>query len=156
MGLDFLKQYATNIDIWNKKLILYTHGVKSVHLLMEKRMEMRSIQIVISEAIELLPRTQTKLKIKIGDEVKNYVEMYFEPSNEIETLLIAVADAVDVIHEGNVTTQIINLTFDNFSLKPGTVIGLIKIIPDTSKHKPVYLRKQNVSRNPTSGFRKWT
>ena len=154
LGLDFLKQYAANMDIWNKKLILYTQGVKSVHQLMEKRMEMRSIQIVISETIELLPRTQTRLDFKIGDEVKDGVEIYFEPSNEIETLPIAVAGTVDVIHEGNITTQFINPTFEKFLLKPGTVIGQIEIIPDTSKHKPVYLRKQTVSKESDEWIQK--
>ena len=45
LGLDFLKQYGASMDMWNKKLILFSKGVKSAHQLMEKNMEMENITI---------------------------------------------------------------------------------------------------------------
>ena len=45
LGLDFLKQYGASTEMWNKKLILFSKGVKSAHQLMEKNMEMENITI---------------------------------------------------------------------------------------------------------------
>ena len=45
LGLDFLIQYGANMDMWNKKLILFSKGVKSAHQLIEKNMKTESRQI---------------------------------------------------------------------------------------------------------------
>ena len=130
IGLDFLKKYAASMDLWNRKLILFTRGSKSVHQLMEKKMEFRNVQIITSETFELTPRTQTRIECKVGNEIKDGVVVYFEPNEEINHLPIAIAGSIDIIHEGSITIQIVNTTFEKFILQPGTVIGSIEVIPD--------------------------
>ena len=132
LGLNFLQKYAAKIDILNRKLILYTYGCKSVHSLTEKEMELRSVQMVTTEKVKLAPRTQTRIECKIG-EVEDGTHVYFESSQEVENLAIAVAGAVDIIHNGCITTRIVNPTFEKFILRPGTIIGQIEVVPEKGK-----------------------
>ena len=43
------------------------------------------------------------------------------------------AGAVDIIHNGCVTTQIVNPTFEKFILRPGAIIGQIEVVPEKGK-----------------------
>ena len=82
--------------------------------------------------VELAPRTQTRIKCKIG-EVEDGSHVYFESSQEVENFPIAVAGAVDIIHNGRVTTQIVNPIFEKFILRPDTIIGQIEVVPEKGK-----------------------
>ena len=97
-------------------------------------MELKSAQVVTTEKVELAPRTQTRIKCKIG-EVEDGTHVYFESSQEVDNLPIAVAGAVDIIYIGCVTTQIVNPTFEKFILCPGTIIGQIEVVPEKGKKK---------------------
>ena len=41
--------------------------MKLVHSLTEKEMELRSVQVVTTEKVELAPRTQMRIECKIGE-----------------------------------------------------------------------------------------
>ena len=95
-------------------------------------MELRCVQVVTTEKVELAPRTQTRIECKMG-EVEDRTHVYFESSQEVENSPIAVAGAVDIIHNGCVTTQIVNPTFEKFILRRGTIIGQIEVVPEKEK-----------------------
>ena len=85
-----------------------------------------------TEKVELAPWTQTRIECKIG-EVEDGTHVYFKSSQEVENLPIVVTGAVDIIHNGCVTTQIVNPTFEKFTLRPGTIIGQIEVVPEKGK-----------------------
>lgn len=129
IGLNLLQKYAAKVNILNKKLILYMNGSKSVHLLIEKEVELKSIQVVTAERLELALRAQTIIECSIGD-IEDSTRVYFEASSEVATLPIAIAGTIDVGHNGCIVTQIVNPTIEKFTLRPGTVIGHVEVVPE--------------------------
>ena len=110
MEFDFLRKFSANIDVWNKKLNIFVDQSKAVLTLITKKLKFRSVQVLVTEEVEIEPRTQKRIECKLQEEVEDGIEIYFEVSDLMNNWPIAIAETVDVAHEGNMTAQIINPT----------------------------------------------
>lgn len=129
LGLDFLKQYEACIDTNKRKLVLLDRGTRSVHILVNKSSSGRTIAVVVTEDQSIEVKTQTRVQCALQEKFEEGTLVFFEPSEDyLSTVPVAIAGVVDVIKQGEITTQIVNPTCSSVDIKRGTVVGYIEPI----------------------------
>ena len=135
LGLDFMKAFRATVNVYSQKLDLYIGKTKSSHHLIQGKTDTRSVNVIITEKVEVQEKTEKRLECTLEEDIEDGTEVYFEADTKfLATTSIALAGAVDRVHKNNITIQLINPTCQKVSIPVGTVVGRVEMISTDQKH----------------------
>jgi hypothetical protein len=148
LGLDFLEKFGANINVTDRKLMLYVHGMKAVHELYQSKSRQKSVNVIVAEEAIIEARTEKRIQCVLAEEVEDGNEIYFEPdATFLATSVISVAAVIDVIKNSSVTAQVINPTQNSATLRSGTIVGQIELLLDSTRNENIIENTNYVKRS---------
>ena len=123
LGMDFIVQHRVVIDFITKQVSLYG-GLTSTPLCIESEEQ----EVVIDALIELPPRSETVLSLKVKHRKSNAVVVLEPRASFAEVWRVVPARTISRIQNSHIVGKILNPNNSSVTLVPGTVVGYLESV----------------------------